>query len=377
MKKKIAIIGAGVAGLTLANLIKSHSNFEFIIYEKKETLTAEDGFGIQLATNSVSILNKIGFKKINAAEIYHPNNLDFYSFDSKKICNLNLSQFNSEEIKYTTLQRSTLINFLKNQIYTQHLKFGKNIQKVSEIKEKILINFDDNTKDEVDYVVAADGIFSNTRKFFEANINKPKYKNAIAVRTIIESNSFLDIDEKNINILMGSNAHIVIYPVNKKNELNLVCVIRMKNSDQDNVKNIIKKKFLNYNPNLKNLFQNDLKSWPLYATSKIIPSSNKKVFYIGDAFYTFLPSMAQGASQSIEGAFELFDILSKNSVNAHNLYFEKRSKRVKQIKKRSDFNFFAFHISIPIISRIRNLILKSLVKSKSFVSRYLGEVYKH
>ena len=176
---------------------------------------------------------------------------------------------------------------------------------------------------------------------------------------------------------MGSNAHIVIYPVNKKNELNLVCVIRMKNSDQDNVKNIIKKKFLNYNPNLKNLFQDDLKSWPLYATSKIIPSSNKKVFYIGDAFYTFLPSMAQGASQSIEGAFELFDILSKNSVNAHNLYFEKRSKRVKQIKKRSDFNFFAFHISIPIISRIRNLILKSLVKSKSFVSRYLGEVYKH
>jgi len=377
MKKKIAIIGAGVAGLTLANLIKSNSNFEFMIYEKKETLTIEDGFGIQLAANSISILNKIGFKKISPAEIYHPANLDFYSFDSKKICNLNLSQFNSEDIKYTTLQRSTLIKFLKNEIYTQHLKFGKNIQKVSEIKEKILINFDDNTKDEVDYVVAADGIFSNTRKFFENNINIPKYKNAIAVRTIVESNSFLDIDEKSINILMGSNAHIVIYPVNKKNELNLVCVIRMKNSDQDNVKDIIKKKILNHNPNLKNFFQGDLKSWPLYATSKITPSSNKKVFYLGDAFHGFLPSMAQGASQSIEGAFELFDILSKNSINAQNLYFKKRSKRVKQIKKRSDFNFFAFHISIPIISRIRNLILKSLVKNKSFISRYLGEVYKN
>ena len=31
MKKKIAIIGAGIAGLTLANLIKTKSEFEFII----------------------------------------------------------------------------------------------------------------------------------------------------------------------------------------------------------------------------------------------------------------------------------------------------------------------------------------------------------
>ena len=34
MKKKIAIIGAGIAGLTLANLIKKNSNYEFMLYEK-------------------------------------------------------------------------------------------------------------------------------------------------------------------------------------------------------------------------------------------------------------------------------------------------------------------------------------------------------
>ena len=36
MKKKIAIIGAGIAGLTLANLIKKNSDFEFMLYEKEE-----------------------------------------------------------------------------------------------------------------------------------------------------------------------------------------------------------------------------------------------------------------------------------------------------------------------------------------------------
>ena len=38
MKKKIAIIGSGISGLTLANLLQTNSNFEFVIYEKEEVL---------------------------------------------------------------------------------------------------------------------------------------------------------------------------------------------------------------------------------------------------------------------------------------------------------------------------------------------------
>ena len=36
MKKKIAIIGAGIGGLTLANLLQTNSKFEFVIYEKEK-----------------------------------------------------------------------------------------------------------------------------------------------------------------------------------------------------------------------------------------------------------------------------------------------------------------------------------------------------
>jgi salicylate hydroxylase len=61
MKKKITIIGAGIAGLTLGNFLQNNSNYEFTIYEKEESLNLTEGFGIQLAVNSISILNKIGF----------------------------------------------------------------------------------------------------------------------------------------------------------------------------------------------------------------------------------------------------------------------------------------------------------------------------
>ena len=166
MKKKLAIIGAGIAGLTLANLIKKNSEHEFMLYEKQESLSLDEGYGIQLSTNSIKILNHIGFDNINDEKIFHPRGVDFYSIQNKKICDLDLTQFNTGQAKYTTLQRSTLIEFLKDDVYTQHLRFGKKIKEVSEIKGKVLIKFDDNTNDLVDLVIGADGIFSNIRSFF-------------------------------------------------------------------------------------------------------------------------------------------------------------------------------------------------------------------
>ena len=376
MKKKIAIIGAGIAGLTLANLIKKYTDHEFMVYEREESLSLEEGYGIQLATNSIKILNQIHFNKINDEKLFHPKTIDFYSIQNEKICDLNLSKFNSVEAKYTTLQRSNLIEFLKEDIYTQHLRFGKKIKEVSELKDKVLIKFDDNTNDLVDFVIAADGIFSNTRSFFEKKKVEPKFKKAIAARVILNSKSELDINVENISLMLGSNSHIVLYPINKKKELNMVCIMRCKKYEPDNVKQLFREIVLKQNPKFKNIFENKIKTWPLYFTPKIIPSSNKKVFYIGDAFNGFLPTLAQGAGQSIESAFEIFNLLKNDKLDKDNNYFEIRSKRAKIIRRRSNFNFFAFHFSSSVAQKIRNIILKFLVKRKTFIKAYLNPVYK-
>ena len=377
MKKKLAIIGAGIAGLTLANFIKKHSDHDFMVYEREESFALDEGYGIQLATNSIKILNEINFNKISNEKKFNPSFLDFYDIQNKKICDLNLTKFNTSETKYTTLQRSTLIEYLKEDIYTQHLRFGKKIKEVSELKEKILIKFDDNTNDLVDYVIAADGIFSNTRSFFEKKKNTPKFKKALAVRVILKSKLDLNINEQNISLMMGGNTHIVFYPINKKKELNMVCIIRSKKYDPDNIKSLVEEVVLKQNPSLKKLFDNDIKSWPLYFTPNILPSTNKKVFYIGDAFNGFLPTLAQGAGQSIESAHEIFTLLQKGKLDKNNTYFEERSRRAKIVRKRSNFNFFVFHFSSSIMQKIRNIFLKFLVKRKTFIRGYLGKVYKN
>ena len=376
MKKKFAIIGAGIAGLTLANLIKKKSEHKFMLYERQESLSLDQGYGIQLSTNSTKILNILGFSKINNEKTFHPKSVDFYDIQNKKICELDLSQFNTEENKYTTLQRSTLIEFLKDDIYTEHLRFGKRIKEVSEIKGKILLKFDDNTNDLVDIVVGADGIFSNTRSFFEKKKNTPKFKKAIAIRRILKSKSDLEIDDENISLMMGNNCHMVIYPVNKNRELNLIYIVREKKYDPKNIQSLIDKVVIQ-NSKLEKFFKGDLRTWPLYYTPKILPSTNSKVFYIGDAFNGFLPTLAQGAGQSIESANELFNLLKVNKSDIQNFYFQERSKRAKIVRKRSNLNFFIFHFSNNILQTIRNFFMKFLIKRKGFINSYLGNVYKN
>ena len=48
--KKIAIIGAGISGLFIANLFKKNSDYQVLIYEKSNSINLEEGYGIQLSS---------------------------------------------------------------------------------------------------------------------------------------------------------------------------------------------------------------------------------------------------------------------------------------------------------------------------------------
>ena len=125
-------------------------------------------------------------------------------------------------------------------------------------------------------------------------------------------------------------------------------------------------------PNLiKNL--KNIKCFPIFVSSEILQPKNKNIFLIGDAFFTFPPTFAQGASQSIEVAHELY----KNFENENNQFNKERIKRTKMINKKSKLNYFAFHLSNSLMSVIRNLIIKFLVKNNKFINSYLGKIYKN
>jgi len=354
--------------------LQNSSDFEFVIYEKGETLNLEEGFGLQLAVNSVSVLNQIGFSNLNKSEIYNPIKLDFYS-DEDKVCDLDLTQFNNETDKYTTLKRSSLIKFLKDKLFSNLIRFNKTIESVEQDQDVLKIKFKDGASEVVDYLVVSDGVFSQTKSIIEKKIFKPNYYGAIAVRTQIKAKDVLKFKTENISLFMSSKAHLVLYPVNNKRDINVVCILRKKLNKKKSIELLLSEKFINKNKHLLSLFKGNLKSWSIYTSAKPVKSILKKVFYIGDAFYTFSPTLAQGASQSIESAKELYDLLIDNKENIENTYFERRLKKTIMINNRSKLNYFLFHFSNPVLKVLRNKFLKCLIKSKSFINRYLGKIY--
>ena len=76
--KKIAIIGAGISGLYLANLLEKEKDLDYKIFEKRSKLNLEQGYGIQLSVNSIKLLNKTGFKNITASDIFFPTKVNFF-----------------------------------------------------------------------------------------------------------------------------------------------------------------------------------------------------------------------------------------------------------------------------------------------------------
>ena len=274
--KKIAIIGAGISGLYIANLFKNSLNYEITIYEKNDTINLEDGYGIQLSVNSVKLLNKIGFNKLSDNEKFNPEKIDFFSMNSSnKICDLDITNFNTDDIKYTTLKRSTLINFLKKDL-GDIIKTGFKISKINDQEKQIKISFENNVTKECDYLIIADGVFSKSKNLISNNNTKPRYNNTLAIRGMIPNSSNI-IDKKNISLFFGSDFHHVIYPLNPYGDLNFIAIMKYKLSDEE-LKNY---SLFNDNAFIKKVLKN---YWffsfcSLKSSLRIKPNFFNKIFY--------------------------------------------------------------------------------------------------
>ena len=380
--KKVAIIGAGISGLFIANLFKRNKKYQVNIFERNSLINPKEGYGIQLSVNSIKLLNKIQFDKLENSEKFNPDKINFYSIrNSNKICELNISDFNTESCKYTTLKRSSLINFLKKDL-EKEIKFDHTISKIEQQDQIVKISFENNEIYEFDYLIISDGVFSKSKNLVSKKQIEPKFNDTLAIRGIIPSSSNI-ADKKNISLFLGPNFHYVIYPVSSNGDLNFIAIMKFKLSrneqkdfsffkDDNYIKKILEKV-----PHLNKEFfdsVNDIKIYPVFVSHDFFEVNNNNIHLIGDAFFAFSPSFAQGASQSIEGAYELFENIENNTMSN---FFRNRVAKTKMVNNRSKFNQFAFHLSNPLTTLLRNIFLKRLVKNKKFLEGYLGKIYKN
>ncbi len=375
--KNIAIIGAGISGLYLANLLEKEIDFEYKIYEKRSKFNLEEGYGIQLSVNSIKLLNKIGFKNLSVHDLSYPKRVNFVDAkNNNKICDIDINKFNDESNYYTTLKRSTLIKFLLDDIPDSKINHNIELKKV-EYGEKLNAHFSNNTIENFDYIIVSDGVFSNSKSIIAEKHIAPKFFKSVALRGNIKN-----YDNPDVSIFMGSNFHFVIYPVNQNKDYNFISIIRknlskeqlvdeklFENNDflQSLLGTINQNSFLDIKSNLENI-----KAFPIFVSEKIEIINKKNIFFVGDALFSFPPSFAQGASQSIETSNDLF----QNIKNNNDIFYKERINKINSVNWRSKLNHFAFHLKNPLSIFIRNICLKYLTKNEKFLENYFGKIYR-
>ena len=99
--------------------------------------------------------------------------------------------------------------------------------------------------------MVSDGVFSNTKSVIEKNFFKPNYYEAIAIRTQIKIQDISNLNSNNISLIMGSDAHLVLYPTNQQKEINLICIVRKKSETDDSIKTILENTILKENKRIR------------------------------------------------------------------------------------------------------------------------------
>ena len=375
--KKIAIIGAGIWGLYFANLLEKDKSYEYKIFEKRGNFDLDEGYGIQLSVNSIKLLNKIGFKNLEAYELSYPKKVNFFNAKTNnKICDIDISRFNDATNRYTTLKRSTLFKFLLNKIPKEKINHNVELKKV-DYGKKLNVIFSNNYEESFDYIIGADGTFSKTKTIITEKEVKTKFFKSLALRGTIKN-----YDNADICIFMGHDFHFVIYPMNQNKEYNFVLIIK-KNLNQKQLNNeklfessefifsliskIKEKTFLDLKNNLKNI-----KVFPVFVSDKLDLINQKNIFFTGDALFSFPPSFAQGATQSIETTNDIFEDIKNNN----NKFYKERINKIKSVNLRSRLNDFVFHLKNPLFIFGRDIILKYLSKNEKFLENYLGKIYR-
>ena len=99
---------------------------------------------------------------------------------------IRLSTQTTQTIKFIPRQGVVECLVIENEATSETVELDL-LEVVDVLGEELVVNgdFSDGLNDEVDYLVVADGVFSNTKQVIEKKKIKPVYSGAVAIRTQI------------------------------------------------------------------------------------------------------------------------------------------------------------------------------------------------
>lgn len=365
--RTVAIVGAGIAGLTAA-LCLARKGIASHLIEQADRLV-EVGAGLQLSPNASHVLSTLGLLPALEKRWTEPERIAIASGRSlKPLAHVPVGADARRRwhAPYGVLHRATLQQVLfdaarENPLIGMTLGVRmEGYDRAAEIADLIGVR--------PDLTVAADGVWSTMRAGVPGAANA-RFSGNIAWRFMVPfARAPRFLDPRAVTAFVGPSAHLVAYPLTDANAFNIVAIHKgpafishgwEMHAGQAGATFRLDA-FSGWNKDIVALLSLAEKplAWPLYECGDGRWFDGNDLVLIGDAAHATTPFAAQGAAMAIEDAAELAQAVANASeVRSALAGFEtQRRQRVRRVRARADFNRFAYHARGPV-ALVRDVVL--------------------
>lgn len=355
----VVIVGAGIAGLTLAVALH-RKEIPFQVYEQAPDLR-EVGAGIQLAPNATSLLARLGLAESLRRHAVAPQAMEFRRWQDSAVLARSPLGEECERIfgaPYYAAHRADLHRDLANALPAGSVELNRRCIGVEEgvgrHEGKVVVYFEDGTDLAADVAVGADGIHSVVRG--STVVDRPKYSGQSVYRGLVpaERVEFL-LTEPKVILWLGPGQHFVCYPIAGGRLVNFVATFQSEHSwdetwQAEGELADVREPYRDWNEELLAVIDaaGSVTRWGLFDRDPIDKWSTAHTTLVGDSAHPALPFMGQGANQAIEDAAVLAGCLAATGPDgvaaALARYEDVRLPRTRMVQERSRSNGKVFHL---------------------------------
>ncbi|EIW82784.1 FAD/NAD(P)-binding domain-containing protein [Coniophora puteana RWD-64-598 SS2] len=361
-KFRVAIVGGGVGGTTLAVALSKYEDIAVDVYERAAHFS-EVGAGVGLWPRPFKVLKKLGLGDELLKKTPIPYNEEEYVTAMK----FRRSDLEEGEYLFTMKSKGNLVYIhradfhsvlLDNvspsvETYTSKRLDSYTQPSADNPSEPIILNFRDGSTATCDILVGADGVKSVVRKFMMQNLSRdvdalkkcsteeylaciePVFSGGVSYRTLIQADKLRAVDP-NHRVLEGAwtafgvNRSITTYPISMGKYVNFSAM----SLDKDLMANAF-----NPDPSHRQTFDGewvrpasakeftdkfrgmekdteimlncieDGNIWAVHVTRNLPVQVHGRVALLGDAAHSMTPYQGSGAGQAVEDAYVLATLL--------------------------------------------------------------------
>ncbi|OAO22039.1 hypothetical protein AXY36_05880 [Staphylococcus cohnii] len=330
---KIAIVGAGIGGLTAAALLIEQGH-DVSVFEKEDTVS-ELGAGIGIGGNVIEKLNGYDLAKglKNIGQVI--DMMEVRDDKDKLLSKLKLKK-NTVNL---TMSRQSLLEVIKSYVPDSAIFTNHNVTGIENGDLKVTLQFSEQTSQSFDLCISADGIHSNIRQAIVPN-SKPIYQGYAVFRGLVD-----DIDLKDNNVakeFWSTKGRVGIVPLLNNQAYWFISISAKAHDSKVHAfaKPHLQARF-NHFPNevrqiLDKQSETDILLHDMYDLNPLKSFVYQRVVLLGDAAHAMTPNMWQGAGQAMEDAIVLANCMQSYDFDlALERYNKLRVKHTKKIVKRS------------------------------------------